>query len=339
MTTTASSGSSTTRRTSPALVPVALTVVVGLLVGIGVTFLALRDDGGEDGVAFDSGPPSVDRFDLPSPSTGEALTGQDILERARAQQQAPIGAAPATEPATARAALDAFLAAEADDRSVDAFALLDPDAQRRVGSPVAWRQAAAERPAPTRRATVTAERRTAPPPSETVEITVRIERTPEITPFRGLVPAEATEVWTIRRQEGTGWRVVDGRPSSSEPVLPADAAAVEAARRWVDAASRCGDGTDATGALQLTGPLLGQAALAPLVCERAAEGAAWTTAASAVRLADLPDVTAFVAAFGPGVGRWARGVEVTSGNERFTVVLGPLGREWRVMGLSSAPPA
>ena len=319
----------TSSRTS-ALLPVVLTVVAGLLVGVGVTFVALRDDT-DDGVAFDSGPPSVASFDPPSPSTGASLTGQEILDRAEQDQQVAVLAAPAVEPTDPAAAFRAFADAEADGRTDESFALLDAATQRRFAAPAAWRQAAGDRPAPTR-TTLTDVVRSTP---DTVELTVRVERTPEISPFRGLVAAEAIEVWVVRRDvaAGGGWRVADGGATASEPILPPDAGAVEVARRWVEATARCGD---AAGAHQLPGPLLGQVALAPLVCER---GGDWSTTSAAIRAADLPDVTAFVAAFGPGVGRWGRGVQVASGDERFTVVLGPVGREWRVMGLTSAPPA
>lgn len=301
-----------------------LTALVGLLVGIGVMFVALRDDE-EAPSAFD-GPPSVTEIDRPAASTGEEPTGAEILQRADAATSTPA-ADPAVEPASPEAALDAFLAAEIADRSDVSFALLDGATQRRLGSVAAWRETRSDRLVP-QRFTRTATKRN---PAGAVEVSVTSIRRPEITPFRGLVAEESTDVFIVERPAGSGWRVQGGRPASSEPRLPTDDVAVAAAQSWVDGAARC---DPAITGLQLEAQLIGPAALGTLPCRTKGTWRAGT----AVPASDVPDVTAFVAAYGPSVGRWARGVEVAAagGSPRLTVVLGPVGRDWRVLGLTSS---
>lgn len=304
-------------------VPVVLTGVIGLLLGIGVMFLVFRPDDG--GASYFDGPASVGEIDRPAGSATASPTGEEILSSAAAVT-APAG--PAVEPASARSALQAFLDAEIDDRAADSFALLHPDTQQRYATVAAWRQSRSDRVIP-QQFSIVAERQVA---GGLVDLTVRANRAPSITPFRGFVPAESTERWRVERS-AAGWRVRGGVPQSVEPDLPTDGLAVTAAQRWVDAASRC---DPAAVALQVERVLVGASEIANDICKAKAE---WTT--SRIRpLAEVSDVTAFVAAFGPSVGRWARGVEVTSpgagGTDRFTVVLGPVGPEWRVIGLTTA---
>jgi hypothetical protein len=45
-----------------------------------------------------------------------------------------------------------------------------------------------------------------------------------------------------------------------------------------------------------------------------------------------------VAAFGPEVGAWARLVPVQGPRSRFSVVVGPLGDAWRVLGTDPVTP-
>ena len=296
-----------------------LTSTVGLLVGVGVTYVALRP---EPVPSVFSGPPSVQEFDRPAP-----LSGDTDLRLPQPFQPST----PATEPGSARAALSSFLAAEIDDRtgtaearSADSFALLDAATQERHGSIAAWRQTRAERIVP-ERFTVLSERRA----DAGVELTVAASRTPSITPFRGLVAGETTESWMVGRTEGGRWRVQDGRPRSTVPKLPADDGAAASAKRWIDGAARC---DKSVLDLQVERTLLGAPDLSQLACTTKGT---WST--GAVRpLADLGDITPFVAAYGSAVSRWGRGVDVESGDQRFTVILGPVGNEWRVMGLLAA---
>lgn len=312
------------------LLPVALMAVTGLLLGLGITFLALHDE--DAGPSVFGGPASVATIERPAGGAHDlGITGAAILQRA---QQPAVIPTPDHEPANAAEALQAFLDAEAADHSEVSYALLDPAAQKRSGSIAAWRQTRAERVVP-RTASVVSQRNAA----GAAEVTIRAVRTPEITPFRGFVPAVATETWRVQRT-ASGWRVLDGRPTAMEAELAPDAAAVAVAQRWIDGASRC---DKSVAGLQLVPQLLGKPELADAAC-KAGRDATWRAEGAARPAADLPDLTPFVAAYGPSVGRWARGVVVhsdaaTTGSSEFTVLLGPLGQEWRVLGLTSAPSA
>lgn len=295
---------------------VVLMAAVGLIAGIGVSYVALRPD---PGISVFSGPPSVQEVARPA-----GLRGDDGLAL-----PAPFTpTAPAAEPASARVALLAFLEAEIADRdgtmparSAESFALLDVDTQRRIGSVAAWRQTRAARLVPAG-ADITAERRI----DGGAELTVAASRAPSLTPFRGLVAARTTEVWRVERSGG-GWRIAGGRPVSSEPQLPADTAAVGSAQRWIDSASACDD--VAARSHQLDEILLGESSLATEVC---AVGAGWR-ARDLVPVDGLADLTALVSAYGSGVVDWARAVTVTKADQQIVVVLGPVGDDWRVMGL------
>ena len=312
------------RRRLLAVAPVSLTVAVGLLVGIGVTYVALRPD--PSSATSTDGAPSVQTIDRPARPTAEAAPSAEAI-LAEAAAAASTVAVPVQEPASARAALTQFLEAERADRSDESFALLSADVQRSYGSIAAWRQSRSDRAIPATFA-ITGERRLS---DARTEVIVAAGRAPSITPFRGFVPAQSTERWILTRSAETGWRLLRPTAAASEPQLPPDAAARAAADRWVALAAACEDGPPLF-ELQLAPDLLGATDLSGLACEA---GGTWSTAEAALPVAELPDVTAFVAAFGPSVGRWGRAVAVTNGDQRMTVVLGPIGEAWRVLGLTT----
>jgi hypothetical protein len=50
-------------------------------------------------------------------------------------------------------------------------------------------------------------------------------------------------------------------------------------------------------------------------------------------LDDSHDVRAYLAAFGPGITSWGRLVPVQGPTSRFLAAVGPLGDDWRVLGV------
>ena len=95
---------------------------------------------------------------------------------------------------------------------------------------------------------------------------------------------------------------------------------------WVQRLLAC-DRQGAAG-LQAGAELYGPADLAELPCRTRGR---WTVAApEGFDAAVEPE--AYVAAFGPEVGAWARLVPVQGPRTRFSVVVGPLGDAWRVLG-------
>lgn len=296
---TAASVSRRTRLVTPILV-----LVLALLVGFAVAYLVFREPQAPS--AFD-GPPSVTELQLPAAGAAPSAS--------------PAAAAPAvvSEPASPRDAVRRFLEAEVARRHDVSFALLDTKSRSSRGPLAAWQNDRPNRLVPETFAILRAE-----PTAEGVDVSISARRAPALSPITGLVPARSEETWRVVNDGG--WRVSGGRPVDVRPELPSDAAATAAGAAWLERAASCD--TAGADALQLSTNLLGSPALRDGTCR---SKGTWT-AGNAFAVAELPDSTVFVSAYGPGVGRWARAVPVT-GTGRYTIVLAPLGDEWRVMGV------
>ena len=277
--------------------------VLGIAVGVGAT-LAVHGAGGRPERAA-----SVQRLELPAGADRAGAAGP-----ARAGAVAPVRAG------TARAAVRRFLQAGAGGDLGVAYGLLDRAGLERYPSLARFTRAQADR------AEVTAVRvgRERPAGDGRAEVTVTLSHPPAIDPFTGLVPARTVEVWPASRQDGR-WRVAAG-PLSVRAELPGDARAPEAVTAWVQRLLGC-DRQGAVG-LQAGTELYGPADLAERPCR---ERGRWTVATpQSFDAAVEPE--AYVAAFGPEVGAWARLVPVQGPRTRFSVVVGPLGDSWRVLG-------
>jgi len=151
-----------------------------------------------------------------------------------------------------------------------------------------------------------------------------VDHEPGLDPFRGLSPAQDTQTFTGRR-EGEGW-LVDGDPDT-EPILPPEPKAVEAASAWVAAVQACDQ--QRAGGLQAVADLFGSAQGAAGLCGKAgpvrAEGVERLTASIAS--------TDIVAQYTSDALVWARVVRVTSPGA-FGVVLAPIGDGWKVLGVT-----
>jgi hypothetical protein len=280
--------------------------VVGIALGVGAT-AGLAGIGGRAERAA-----SVQRLDLPAGAAGAAVPG-------RAPAAAPVRAG------TARAAVQRFLEAVAAGDHATAHGLLDQAGRRRYPTLARWTRAQADRAAVTG-VRVGAER---PAGAAGAEVSVTLAHPAAIDPFTGLVPARTVEVWPASRQGGR-WRVA-ADPRSVRPVLPDDHRAPETVTAWVRRLLGC----DRRGAaaLQAAAQLYGPADLAEAPCRRPGR---WTVAApEGFDAAVEPE--AYVAAFGPEVGAWARLVPVEGPGTRFSVVVGPLGDAWRVLGTDPVP--
>jgi hypothetical protein len=275
--------------------------VAGIAVGVGVTLAAHGLGGGPGRDA------SVQRLDLPAAA----------IPAAPGTAAAPPAAVPA---GSARAAVRRFLQAGADGDFAAAYGLLDQAGQGRYPTLARFTRAQADR-AEVTAVRVGRERRAG---DARAEVTVTLSHRPAIDPFAGLVPARTVEVWRASRQDGR-WRVA-ADPLSARADLPADDRAPEAVSAWVGKLLAC-DRQGAAG-LQAGAELYGPADLAGLPCR---ERGRWTVAApEGFDAAVEPE--AYVAAFGPEVGSWARLVPVQGPGTRFSVVVAPLGDAWRVLG-------
>jgi hypothetical protein len=279
---------------------------VGLAAGVTATLVSGGPRGG-DPVA------SVRRLDLPG---------------GPAEAPADPAAAPPLRPVvagSARAAVQRFLKATAGQDHATAYGLLDRAGRRRYPSLARFTRAEADRAAVTT-VRVGRQRRAG---AGVVEVTVTLTHPAAIDPFAGLVPGRTVEVWRASRQGGR-WRV-GADPRSVRADLPGDERAPEAVSAWVQRLLGC-DRQGASG-LQAGPELYGPANLPEAPC---AERGRWTVAApEGFDAAVEPE--AYVAAFGPEVGSWARLVPVQGPRTRFSVVVGPLGDAWRVLGTDSDP--
>ncbi len=274
--------------------------VVGIAVGVGAT-LALHGPGGGRGA-------SVQRLDLPA-ATAPAASAR---EPAAARRPVPAN--------SARAAVRRFLQAGATGHLDVAYGLLDRAGRTRFPSLARFTRAQADRAAVTA-IRVGAERRVG---DGRAEVTVTLAHPPAIDPFAGLVPGRTVEVWRASRRDGR-WRVA-AEPVSVRAELPGDDRAPEAVTAWVQRLLGCD--RQGAAALQAGAELYGPADLAELPCR---ERGRWTVAGpQGFDAAVEPE--AYVAAFGPEVGSWARLVPVQGPGTRFSVVVGPLGDAWRVLG-------
>jgi hypothetical protein len=283
-------------------------VAAGLALGVG----AISVFGGDDTPAYHPGTPSVSAFAFPTSVPDGPPPVVDV---------APP---PAVEPATPKAAVTAFLQPLADGRPEAAYALLDDASRRRFPTLASWIRGQADRANP-----VTFEVGASRPNAErpgAFEVDVTATHHPSLDAIRGLVPARSTSVWLVRR-EGDTWRM-SSDPLTLRPILPAEADATRVVQGWLTLMAAC----DATGAagLQVAPSLYGPAGLVKAPCEK---HGTWT-AGQPVGLDRTPDPRAFLAAFGPEVGTWARLVPVSGPDSRFLAAVAPMGDGWQVMGVA-----
>ncbi len=151
-----------------------------------------------------------------------------------------------------------------------------------------------------------------------------VEHQPGLDPFRGLSPARDTETFTGRR-EGKGW-LVDGDPDS-EPILPPEPKAADAAAAWVGAVQACDQ--PRAGELQAVTTIFGTAQGAVGLCGKAGP----VTPGAVGRLTPGIASTDIVAQYSTDALVWARVVRVTSPSA-FGVVLAPIGDGWKVLGVT-----
>jgi hypothetical protein len=279
---------------------------LGLAVGVGATLAVNGLRGGGDPVA------SVQRLDLPATPAAGAAGGE------RAAEAKPVVAG------TARAAVQRFLNATAREDFAGAYRLLDEAGRKRYPTVARWTRAQADRAVISGVRVGTARRAG----GRALDVTVELAHPAAIDPFAGLVPARTVEVWRARPQ-GAGWRVA-ADPVSVRADLPSDRRAPDAVAAWVQRLVGCD--RQGAAALQAGADLYGPADLAEAPCRLRGR---WTVAApQGFDAAVEPE--AYVAAFGPDVGSWARLVPVQGPGTRFHVVVGPLGDAWRVLGTDPA---
>ncbi len=287
-------------------------VVTGLALGVGVA-LVVRGGAPAPSSRPNQGP-SVTRFSF-SDGTLPAVT---------AREPSTAGPTLTDEPSTPEAALTFFLTSMVEGRPEAAYAILDPPSRLRFPSLDSWTRAQSDLARPTGFEIGPA--RAAFGNDDRVEIEVVASHQPSLDPTQGLVPARSRGLWTVERREGA-WRV-GAEPLSVVPILPADDGATATVSAWVDRLQSC----DRPGAasLQVSSYLYGPADFVRAPCD---QQGSWTVGA-VTGLDSAGDPRDLVAAFGPGVGSWARLVSVEGPGNRFYAVVAPMGDAWQVVGVA-----
>ena len=248
-----------------------------------------------------------------SPEASRVLDGIDsarpnALAGAELEPEAPALSAAAPTPQEAvTGLLDALVAGDAD-RS---FSLLSAEDRAASGPYATWRDRLLSLPR-------VVDYQVTGVGSDSVTTDVVFE--PRLDEVVGFVPALAQATWTTIEEDG-GHRVAYA-DSTSEPVLPADAAATQVAERWVTEQQGCRQGPI------YGGNLLGQPTLADTLC-----GTAGTfKAGPAQGLDGFRDPTLVLNAFGADASTFVRVVPV-DGPLALQVALAPLGEDWEVIGV------
>jgi hypothetical protein len=276
---------------------VVVALVVGLVLGLGAAWLLGRSDAGGDGGATAA---------AATPAAGASAGDEADLAASLPDPDPLVDIAEAT---TAEAGLRGFLAAEAAGDWEASWAFLTP-AQQEVAYPTAARYRVDEVVVDEAAGTATARTLTA--------------FDPVIDPVLGLVAARGRTAWSLERAEDGTWRV-DPSGTVNTPLYPEPAAAVDAARRWVDARVACEDAGDLE-----AGSVVGSPALADGLC--AEDQPAVVDLGPVGALADSAAASALLSRYGPEVFGWAATVPVAAATP-FTAVLGPLGDDWVVVGV------
>jgi len=262
-----------------------------------------------------------------TPSVSAFAFSHDRPISAAAPVSASTTPAPFVEPASASAAVAAFLSAERDGDTATGFRLLTTGDRDAAGSSEAWAASQAERPRPIA-VQVTSERGALGDPG--VDVAVVVTRQPALDPFTGFVSARADQMWRALQENGA-WRV-RAEPVEDDPVLPPVDAATTPVATWVRALASC----DLAGAARLQGglQLYGSFDLVGTPCR---ERGAWT-AGEPVGVDSAPDVQPLIEAYGPDVPSWTRLVPVQGPHTRFFVAVAPVGDDWRVIGVTPSNP-
>ena len=290
--------------------PVLITLVagLGLAVGLGGAALVWRDGDGARPV------PSATRIELPAHA-------EQPGPRPITDEPAPT---PAVEPTNARDALVAFLQAQVEARDGDAYALITTESRVRFPTLATWQSATVDRLVPLT-FELGEERAADVDRGQAVDIELNARHTPALDTFSGLVPSRARETWRVWREDDH-WRV-DPDPVKAIPVLPLDEAAQTIVRSWVERMQACD--ADGARALQVSSLLYGPINLGSAPCKERGDWKVWET----TRFDEAPDAGAYVAAFGPGISSWGRLVPVEGPRSSFFAAVGPVGDDWRVIGV------
>ena len=150
-----------------------------------------------------------------------------------------------------------------------------------------------------------------------------VEHEPGLDPFVGLSPARTRETWKAVAEHGR-WRFA-AEPRTS-PILPDRHGALAAALRWTDAVQSCD--THAALDAQAVTRVFGQSDGADQLC-----GAPGHLTSAATALPTGPQTAELVSQYTTDALTWAQAVRIDGGPVPFSVVLAPIGNDWKVVAV------
>lgn len=223
----------------------------------------------------------------------------------------------ATPRATLAGAVHELLAAEQRGDHQQSYRLLTGASRKQVGSERKWARLRTELPAITGFAVAAG--------SGSDQVVATVQHDPGLDPFVGLSPGEEQQTWKGAKR-GSGW-LVDAAPRI-EPVFPAEKDAPELVRKWAVAVQQC-DKSFARLA-QALDDLYGMSTGASRLC-----GSKGTVKVGSVeKLESGPTSAELVAQYTDDALQWARVVPVEGPTTPFKVIVAPIGKDWRVVGVS-----
>ncbi len=296
-------------RTSAVLVAALL---IGLTLGFGPALWNADHAQARSGLRVDSHH-SVQKLRLPG--RGTPLSPEEASARLHAASSPTLPPAP-----NARSAVATFLEAQRRGDQTAAYGMLSSQDRLAAPTPAIWRHS---RPSFIPDVLGFSIGHLAQHGSGT-EVETHLELRPTLDETVGLIPANATAKFATVQQDG-GWRISLTASAITFQYL-SEANLEQGASSWVEARQHC------SSAHQWRTTLYGEGANSRAQALCGLSGSVRVGARQ--ELAGRTDTAAFVAAFGPQAGLWARVVPVAS-PAVFDLVLAPLDRQWVVIGVLS----
>lgn len=226
------------------------------------------------------------------------------------------GTGPTPQP-TLRAAVEGLLTAEVDADAAASYRFLGEEARSEYRDVAEWTRRRSQLPP-----TTGFEIESADEPDTVVAV---VTHPPGLDPFIGLSPARERQTFEGVEVDG-GWLVAT--EPEVEFLLPPDADAPPAVQAWAEAVQACDEAAGAE--LEAVDDVFGTSQGASELC--GSSGA--VTVGEPTELLAGPAATDLIAQYSTDILGWARAVPVTGPVSPFSVVVAPIGDEWRILAVN-----
>lgn len=273
-----------------------------LLVALAVAALvigACSDGGDDDGAA------------QPTATTSASTPGST-------ESSTPAGpGTEATPQPSLRQAVEGLLAAEVDADPAASYRFLGEPAREEYRDVAEWTRRRSQLP-------VTSGFEIEEPEDDDTVVAV-VTHPPGLDPFIGLSPARERHTFTGVEVDG-GW-LVESEPEV-EFLLPPDDEIAQAVRDWGAAVQACDEA--AAGELEAVDEVFGVSVGASELCDSTGE----VEVGEVTELLAGPQSTDLIAQYSTDILAWARVLPVTGPVTPFSVVVAPIGDDWRVLAVA-----